>query len=402
MVPYLTKIKDFSFLESNDDSEKVRFCGLVLRFYPRTREYIGMDVTDFTSHRQVCRNQEYYNGGLLLERNEVLTLPVYIEALERIQNSHLDVFGEEYNLKEQYLSGGGALDVHDKLLVVVMTLKNRLYQGFLEPYSYDHEVLDYEYLDSKEKLIADDLFRNIMSHKEYFSKVSHLAPKIVPQKLLSPADPSSKDRDNTLQVDVESSHIDTKTNNSSPSSKHSHPPNPSTTNSSPPLDLVPDIEHDDFDFCNSSTVGSPEEDKIYTIPELKQLDTTLDNKTYMVKCKIIGCIPDDWMYLSGKEMDPKSNTPKDPIIRDLEWILADVDADENTVLNSENTLSVILTAQDILKFSSVQSIEEFFINCSRLREHLDAIFDKPTELEIRKVEIPINTNTTTIVWSPVE
>ena len=101
-------------------------------------------------------------------------------------------------------------------------------------------------------------------------------------------------------------------------------------------------------------------------------------------------------------MDPKSNTPKDPIIRDLEWILADVDADENTVLNSENTLSVILTAQDILKFSPVQSIEEFFINCSRLREHLDAIFDKPTELEIRKVEIPINTNTTTIVWSPVE
>ena len=36
-------------------------------------------------------------------------------------------------------------------------------------------------------------------------------------------------------------------------------------------------------------------------------------------------------------MDPKSNTAKDPIIRDLEWIIADANVDERTVLNSENT-----------------------------------------------------------------
>ena len=38
-------------------------------------------------------------------------------------------------------------------------------------------------------------------------------------------------------------------------------------------------------------------------------------------------------------MDPKSNTAKDPIIRDLEWIIADANVDERTVLDSENTLS---------------------------------------------------------------
>ena len=58
-------------------------------------------------------------------------------------------------------------------------------------------------------------------------------------------------------------------------------------------------------------------------------------------------------------MDPKSNTAKDPIIRDLEWIIADANVDERTVLNSENTLSVILPAQDILEFSNYGSVEDF-------------------------------------------
>ena len=101
-------------------------------------------------------------------------------------------------------------------------------------------------------------------------------------------------------------------------------------------------------------------------------------------------------------MDPKSNTAKDPIIRDLEWIIADANVDERTVLDSENTLSVILPAQDILEFSNYGSVEDFFIGCSGYRKKLNSIFNIPTKLEVRKIEIPINSSTTTVVWSPVE
>lgn len=403
MARDLIKIEDFpEIMDGQKQGPRVGFCGLVVRFYPSRRDYIGMDVTDFTSHPRVCQNQEYYNGGLLLARNELLTIPVKIEALKRIQVSYPGIFGEQYNLAEEYYSASGVLDVHDKLLVVKMTLRTRLYQGFYEPYSYDQEIVDYEYLGNKDRLVVDDLFRNIVSRKEYFSKVSHLAPRLMPAKFLISTGHSSEVSDKVQHLNAISSVPDTKIKSPPHNSQYIHPPDPNTISSSPTQNLVPDIEHGDFDFCNSSTVGSPEEEQVFTISELKQLDTTIDNKTYMVSCKIIGCFPDDWMYLSGKEMDPKSNTAKDPIIRDLEWIIADANVDERTVLNSENTLSVILPAQDILEFSNYGSVEDFFIGCSGYRKKLNSIFNIPTKLEVRKIEIPINSSTTTVVWSPVE
>ena len=84
--------------------------------------------------------------------------------------SYPGIFGEQYNLAEEYYSASGVLDVHDKLLVVKMTLRTRLYQGFYEPYSYDQEIVDYEYLGNKDRLVVDDLFRNIVSVKNIFQK----------------------------------------------------------------------------------------------------------------------------------------------------------------------------------------------------------------------------------------
>ena len=83
MARDLIKIEDFpEIMDGQKQGPRVGFCGLVVRFYPRRKDYIGMDVTDFTSHPRVCQNQEYYNGGLLLARNELLTIPVKIEALK--------------------------------------------------------------------------------------------------------------------------------------------------------------------------------------------------------------------------------------------------------------------------------------------------------------------------------
>ena len=53
-----------------------------------------------------------------------------------------------------------------------MTLRTRLYQGFYEPYSYDEEIVDYEYLGNKDRLVVDDLFRNIVSVKNIFQSLS--------------------------------------------------------------------------------------------------------------------------------------------------------------------------------------------------------------------------------------
>ncbi|KAK6892355.1 hypothetical protein K6H09_003603 [Candida tropicalis] len=253
-------------------------------------------------------------------------LPKEFEALNKSYN---EFYNDSYNLVQEY-KDNGFVDVADKLIVITLNLKLRLYNRVLEPYSYDPEMVEYQLCDKRELEVVRSLFKEIIKRNAYFKLVKERCHKLMPPDLVSETT-STAERSN------------------------SYVPVVSIENSSEYTELA-DVEFSD-EFDDQSSDIYPTEPKIYSISEIKQVPMSLDEEVYPISGKVYATFPDDWSFIAGK-------VGKGDVIsiRDLELIVGNVNINEDTILDDRNSLSIILQRDELLKYTKKE-----FLFRSRVR-----------------------------------
>ena len=141
------------------------------------KSILNFYVTDFTSHRQ-CTTEEqsdersHATNLFNLKRSQVLKLIVHRDKLgdisESYQHAHpsckLDLVKTFYDSFETHFF------IEEELIIFGVTTKWRTYGGVLEPYTYDFEVVNYEELLDDDRLVVEDLYKNILKYTNFVNK----------------------------------------------------------------------------------------------------------------------------------------------------------------------------------------------------------------------------------------
>ncbi|MCP8719850.1 MAG: hypothetical protein M5F18_11245 [Asgard group archaeon] len=365
-APPFLKVKDFPFLEARD-TYKVSTCLLLLEILENYKT-MQLVCTDFTNNIQ-NKEGNYKRNRLDIPSGQIICIPMLPKEFEALNKSYNEFYNDSYNLVQEY-KDNGFVDVADKLIVITLNLKLRLYNRVLEPYLYDPEMVEYQLCDKRELEVVRSLFKEIIKRNAYFKLVKERCHKLMPPDLVSETT-STAERSN------------------------SYVPVVSIENSSEYTELA-DVEFSD-EFDDQSSDIYPTEPKIYSISEIKQVPMSLDEEVYPISGKVYATFPDDWSFIAGK-------VGKGDVIsiRDLELIVGDVNINEDTILDDRNSLSIILQRDELLKYTKSKSPEHFYCDVSRAKQEFYQMMSSLKLIQIKKGSKKINSLKQKIVWKFVE
>ncbi|KAI3405373.2 hypothetical protein KGF56_001820 [Candida oxycetoniae] len=399
-------------------------------------------ATDFTSNNQCCDGDDgeelaYQAVNLRLTRKQVVRLVVHTDKLKILGEQYESAFS---NCKLDFLEmledpdNYHGFSVEDKVIIFAVTTQWRLYRGILEPYTYDHEILEFNDAIDQYLSVVGDLYCNIMKQNQYVSNNKSLIEKIVPWKYRQPQSPaklpSSYESSQTLNVNFSSkqkNNAKTDAATTAPAPTTPTTPTPPTTTPTPSVIRNPksngDVPkmHTDIDSSeiveiddNTSNISlnsqivpqkrSHEEanSTYYTLKDLRNMKMDIDNQYYSIRCRILGTIPSDWSLLCGKPMESSTEPLGDPIMHELELILSDVDLSSNTSkIHQDNLLSVYFNGPEILWFLNLECVEKAYISAKTLQDNIDLSklsADSELDIDVYKVTRRISATKSIVVW----
>ncbi|RCK56491.1 hypothetical protein Cantr_04896 [Candida viswanathii] len=358
-APPFLKVKEFPSIQEGE-IRKVSTCLLVLEFV-NCYQRMHLRCTDFTSNPQNGQIA-YKQNNLDVPPDQLISFPMLEREFDSLNKSYQEFYNEDFDLVNAY-GDNKYLDVSDRLIVITVNLTLRLYKGCLEPYLYDPDLVELKACDTNDKPVVLDLFEEIRSRKEYFKSVEHLAKTMIPEDLRLECSAIAKKESELISIE----------------------------------DYIVDIEFSDDDDELDTSVVIPDTRRVYSVSEIKKMPMCLDETPYLVNAKICGTFPDDWIYLATRML-----TPQQIPIRDLELIVADVDVDEETILDEQNSTSVFVGCENLLKLTGCKSQKQFYGNVSRAKLRFAGKMGTPIQLEIMKDKKAINSDTLKVVWSLVQ
>ncbi|EMG45987.1 hypothetical protein G210_3786 [Candida maltosa Xu316] len=379
----VSKVEKFPHIVKFDEIEaKVSAYVLALRIVKtKSDNMVCLHVTDFTSHPQTGGVSSFHSRDLYVPSDQILVLPFHKDSLGKFDSMVEETYGMSYNFLEKF-KYSEYLEVHDKLLVLKMNLQLRRYSSYLEPYSYDHEMVEYNRLIKHDKSIVDDLFKNIEKHTAYYKLIRPLAKKLLQVDEPSALSEVTKTIPEEDQKPVPQSTTPDKDPKVVPEIKKSTVPDYDQS-------VVPDIEQ--IDTKDDDEISTPDINKEYTVKEIKKQKMNIDDLEYCVKGKIIGFNPDDWGQIAGETTDNEF------VVKDVEWILADPEADGNATLNSNNTINLLVKGEETLKI--IEKLQIRGTPAELRRKFGKKVLDKSGKFKLKKVTKPVGKKYKMVVWS---
>lgn len=159
---------------------------LVLRVMPLNNKRCVIEATDFTANNQISdeigEDEKDYRF-LKVDENKVLRIIGYRDKFLNLCRLYETAFPDnKIDLAENNPDGGFLRVLDDKLLIMSLTLKWREYNGKLEPYAYDPDVVEWDCLEEHEKPVVSALYKKILKRKQYIKSLEGLEKVIIPEE----------------------------------------------------------------------------------------------------------------------------------------------------------------------------------------------------------------------------
>ncbi|KAG5421715.1 hypothetical protein I9W82_000807 [Candida metapsilosis] len=418
------------------------FC-LVLRVFPVDEARCRVDVTDFTAHVQISdevgENEKEYRF-LKTDENKVLRVISFKDKIQMLAQKYEDLYpGQKVNLPKAEEDEMFSKILDDKLMVVSMTMWWREYRGILEPYTYDPDIVEYDYLQAHEKKVVDDLYKKILKKREYIKALNGLEKVIIPADVLNKvtydddddiSEMSSFEDDDELSGEEESTSIGSQSNqnygannlssacvsesvigvpNSSESFKnqdkrHKRVKSDAEVQEIPKRTKQGSSSADENGFYdvaseNNSAVNvtTPRDGITYsTVSGLNKLNSTIDNTIYMVYCEIIHATPSNKELFTYKSYEVNPVTEEIELshtrLQGIEFIITDPGKSSNSLLQEEEYSSIYLDGDQVLALSKSNS---------EAKQLLDFAWDKKkdcTVLKLKVLKVQRHVVQWTVVW----
>ena len=415
------------------------FC-LVLRVFPVDETRCKVDVTDFTAHVQISdevdENEKEYRF-LKTDENKVLRVISFKDKIQMLAQKYENLYpGQKVNLPKEDDFFLMVLD--DKLMVVSMTMWWREYRGILEPYTYDPDIVEYEYLEANEKKVVDDLYKKILKKREYIKELDGLEKVIIPADVLNKM---TYDDDDISEMSLFEDDDDLSGEEESNSTEPESIQNCGSNNVS--LVLVPesvievpnssesiknqdkrhkrvksDAEVQEIQKRTKQDSSGPDENGFYEAPSennsavnvatprdgiiystvsgLNKLNSTIDNTIYMVVCEIIHATPSNKELFTFKSYEVNPVTEEIELshtrLQGIEFIIIDPGKSSNLLLQEGEYSSIYLDGDQVLALSKSNS---------EAKQLLDFAWDKKkdcTVLKLNLLKVQRHVVQWTIVW----
>ncbi|KAI5953092.1 hypothetical protein CANMA_005007 [Candida margitis] len=162
---------------------------LVLRIIPFDKNRCIIEATDFTSNHQISEEigeDEKEYKYLRLDENKVLRAVAFNDKVQSLNSAYKEAFPPHtLSIPDVDDDRDSSVVLDDRLLILGMTLKWRTFRGIFEPYVYDPDIVEWEYLTEYEKPVVSDLYKKILKKRQYIKALNGLEKVIIPQQFIN-------------------------------------------------------------------------------------------------------------------------------------------------------------------------------------------------------------------------
>lgn len=426
---------------------KTRTYVLILKFEQFDDNRYSMWSTDFTSNVQIdseLGEDEKEFTVLKTDDNKVLRIVVYDDKVRDILETYNQAHPSYALQVPERGSTRNEMQVDDKLMIFGMTLSWREYRGIFEPWAYDLEIVEWEYLDDAGRKAVSSLYKNILKKKHYIKALDpKLVKDVISEEFLRTVSVNDDDDDDDELsemslyeddlVDQSITHvtqaqarqnviIDDVVYSIEQDLTQDQIGNVNTTQEMghKRINSVPDFndggakrskqgssssdENNFYDAqtqnkgvvrtSNASSTSDNASGVFTTICELNKLDQhTIDNKTYNVVCDILHASPCDkeWFSFKSYEVNPLTEDLElsHTQLQTIEFIITDPAKPDNYELDQGEYLSIYLDGPQVVKLNKASCVTRKLLNFAWDKTHDDSIL----RLKLRKVQRE------TVVWT---